>query len=93
MSIFEKKLSESATNKAPIKIEVRSQYKIYIMVNNNDYVAGTHAGMLLISPKSFEIYDPNGSFSYPGIAPGSSRLFPVYEATERPLVYKSYLDF
>lgn len=94
MQILDKTLSMVGTrNKVPIKVEIKTAYRIAVMVNNNDIVLGTHAGMLLIGPNIFEIFDPNGSFSYSGIAAGSLRLFPIYDENQRVDVYKKYLEY
>lgn len=94
MKILNKTLTVGGNNKKdPVKIKVKTSYRITIMVNNNDVMVGTHAGMLLISPKGFEIFDPNGSFYYPEIAEGRLRLFPVYEPQKRADVYRSYLEY
>lgn len=94
MSLLNQALTPTSNgNKTPVKVPVKTPYIITVMVNNNDMIAGTHAGMLLIGPDIFEIFDPNGSFEYPGIASGSMRLFPVYEANQRADVYKKYLEY
>lgn len=94
MNIFNKTLTlSSKENKEPVKIEVKTSYRITIMVNDNTIVLGTHAGMLLIAPNTFEIYDPNGSFHYPGISGGSLGLFPVDDPSKQHDVFKKYLEY
>ncbi|AOA58292.1 hypothetical protein [Acinetobacter larvae] len=81
--------------KEPVKILVKTRYRIYIILNNNFIITGTHAGMLLISPKGYELYDPNGNFHYEGIAEGTMRVFPV-DITDHKTqkdIFKKYLDF
>lgn len=94
MSLLNQTLTPTyANSKTPVKVPFKTPYIITIMVNNNDMISGTHAGMLLLAPNVFEIFDPNGSFEYPGIASGSMRLFPVYEANQRADVYNKYLEY
>lgn len=94
MDIFSKKLTpKNNENKESVKVEIKTGYRITIIINNNTAVFGSHAGMLLIGPNVFEIYDPNGSFSYPGISGGSLGLFPVDDASKRHDVFKKYLDY
>lgn len=93
MSFLNQTLTPTSSNKAPVKVPVKTPYLITIMVNDNDHISGTHAGMLLVAPNVFEIFDPNGSFEYSDIASGSLRLFPVYEADKRFDVYNKYLEY
>lgn len=94
MSLLNQTLTaNSGSNKSAVKVPVKTPYIVTIMVNNNDMISGTHAGMLLVGPNIFEIFDPNGSFEYPGIASGSMRVFPVYEANQRADVYNKYLEY
>lgn len=94
MNIFDKTLSKSSeSTKEAVRLEVKTSYRITIIVNDNAPVLGTHAGMLLISPSTFEIYDPNGSFHYPDISGGSLGLFPVDDTSKRHDVFKKYLEY
>ncbi|BCX73342.1 hypothetical protein KTJ16_20460 [Acinetobacter bereziniae] len=94
MNIFNKTLTMSGTGaKAPVKIAIKTNYRITIMVNDNTVILGTHAGMLLIGPNTFEIYDPNGSFHYPGISGGSLGLVPVDDLGKQHDVFKKYLEY
>lgn len=90
-----KNLRPDNPNKPPVKIKVKTNYHIWVIVNDNNPLFGTHAGIILISPNSFEIYDPNGSFHYPGIAEGSLRVFPIESQDidiKRDIV-KKYIDY
>lgn len=93
MSTISKSLTETSKNtpKRPIKLGVG--HKIIIMINDNDFYTGTHAGMIMVSPTEFELYDPNGSFKYPGIAPGSARIFPVYDFKDYKSVFVAYINY
>lgn len=94
MNILNKTLTLSnKENKEPVKIEVKTSYRITIVINDNTMYFGTHAGMLLIAPNTFEIYDPNGSFHYPDISGGSLGLFPVDDSSKQHDVFKKYLEF
>jgi hypothetical protein len=94
MDIFNKILTLSNDKKKePVKLEIKTNYRITIIINDNTTIFGTHAGMLLIAPNTFEIYDPNGSFHYPGISGGSLGLFPVDDTSKRHDVFQKYLEY
>jgi len=93
MSTITKSLTETSKNAQKLPIKIGVGYKIIIMINDNNFYAGTHAGMIMVSPTEFELYDPNGSFHYPGIAPGSSRIFPVYDSKDYKSVFVAYINY
>lgn len=93
MSTISKNLTETNKNTRKLPIKVGVGYKIIIMINDNNGFTGTHAGMIMASPTEFEIYDPNGSFEYPGIAPGSARIFPVYDSNDYKPIFVAYINY
>ena len=92
MQKLKKVLTADNTAKKPVKVAVKSPYKIIIMVNDNDRF-GTHAGMIMVSPTSFQIYDPNGSFTFSGVAGGSLGLFPIDGIDNQKRAFEEYIHF
>lgn len=88
-----KTLTEDKLNKKPVKVAVQSPYKIIIVVNDNTRIFGTHAGMIMVSPTTFQIYDPNGNFTLPDVAGGSLNLFPVDGLQNQRNAYEAYIKF
>nr|WP_279597268.1 RHS repeat-associated core domain-containing protein [Acinetobacter bereziniae] len=71
-------------------IDIMGLEQISIMINNNG-IFGTHAGLVLNNGKTQTIWDPNGSFSYPGWSEGSGRIFEAYTPGEQKRMLSSYL--
>lgn len=93
MSTIKISLTETKKNTPKLPIKIGVGYQVIIMINDNNFYAGTHAGMIIASPTEFEIYDPNGSFEYPGIASGSSRIFPVYDPKDYKSIFMAYINY
>ena len=93
MQLLTQKLTPTnKEKKEPIKVSAKTPYMIIIMVNNNDVLVGTHAGMLMIGPNEFQLFDPSGHFVYPGYDFGSLRLISIDEHSKRADIYNKYLE-
>jgi hypothetical protein len=86
-------LTKDKPNKKPVKVAVQSPYKIIIVVNDNNRAFDTHAGLIMVSPTTFQIYDPNGSFTLLDIGGGSLNLFPVDGLQNQRNAYEAYIRF
>lgn len=93
MQVIKRVLTQDSVNKKPVKVAVKTPYKIVMVLNDNTVLAGTHAGMILVAPDSFQIYDPNGSFKFEGVAGGSLNLFPIEGIENQRRAFEEYIRF
>ena len=85
-----------ATHELPISkfsSELPNHYLVQVMINDNDLMIGTHAGLILQSSESQIIWDPSGSFHYPNYGEGSSREFHAYNLEEANDMFRKYLNY
>lgn len=73
--------------------ELPNQYLIQVMINDNNLITGTHAGLILKSPTEQIIWDPSGSFHYPNYGEGSGREFHANTLSEANDMFREYMKY
>lgn len=86
-------LTPDKPDKKPVQVAVKTPYKIIIMVNDNDMFFGTHAGLIMVSPNVFQIYDPNGSFTFDNLSGGSLNIFLIDGIENQKRAFEEYMYY